>query len=142
MPEPILLEGLEVMTDRFESRRNAVATSVLAFDARDLTSSGSLTAADFIAGQAGVFLSPCNGSRGSQCVWSRGRRIEPVVYVDEVPHLGGLDYLSMFTPGEFHMIEVYSRGTHIRVYTPAFMKRVAEQRIVPIPLGVGMSRRR
>lgn len=132
--EPILLEGLEVMTDRFESRRNAVATSVMAFDASDLTRATTMNARDFIAAQSGVFFSPCNGSRGSSCIWYRGQRIEPVVYVDEFLHVGGLDFLASFSPGEFHMVEVYNRGTHIRVYTPAFMKRAAEQRIVPIPL--------
>lgn len=134
MPEPILLEGLEVMTDRFRSRRNAVPTSVFAFDADDLTRATSLNARDFIAAQSGVFYTVCNGTRGSSCIWSRGRRIEPVVYVDEFPHIGGLDYLATFSPAEFHMIEVYNRGAHIRVYTPSFMKRAAEQRMVPIPL--------
>ena len=138
-PEPILLEGIEVMADRFASRRNAAATSVLAFDASDLTRSTTMNARDFIAAQAGVFFTVCNGTRGSSCIWYRGRRVEPVVYVDEFLHMGGLDFLASFSPGEFHMVEVYDRGAHIRVYTPAFMKRAAEQRIVPIPL-TGMDR--
>lgn len=133
-PDPILLEGIEVMTDRFESRRNAVAASVFAFDASDLTRSTTMNARDFIGAQAGIFFTACNGRRGSSCVWYRGRRIEPVVYVDEFPHAGGLDFLTSFSPGELHMVEIYNRGAHIRVYTPAFMKRAAQQRIVPIPL--------
>lgn len=140
VPEPILLEGIQVMADRFQSRRNAAGTSVLAFDATDLTRSTTMNARDFIAAQAGVFFTVCAGSRGSSCIWSRGRRVEPVVYVDEFLHMGGLDYLALFSPGEFHMVEVYNRGTHIRVYTPAFMKRVSEHRIVPLPLS-GMRRR-
>jgi len=140
VPEPILLEGIRVMADRFQSRRNAAATSVLAFDSHDLTRSTTMNARDFIAAQSGVFYTGCNGSRGSSCIWSRGRRVDPIVYVDESLHMGGLDYLASFSPGEFHMVEVYNRGTHIRVYTPAFMKRVSEHRIVPLPLS-GMRRR-
>jgi hypothetical protein len=140
VPEPILLEGIQVMADRFQSRRNAAGTSVLAFDASDLTRSTTMNARDFIAAQSGVFFTVCTGSRSSSCIWSRGRRVEPVVYVDEFLHMGGLDYLASFAPGEFHMVEVYNRGTHIRVYTPAFMKRVGEHRIVPLPL-TGLRRR-
>ena len=56
------------------------------------------------------------------------------IYVDEMPVLGGLGYLESFAPWEFHMIEVYGGGRHIRAYTPRFMERAAKRRISPITL--------
>lgn len=133
-PEPILLEGLEVMADRFRSRRNAVATNVFAYDAADLTSSSATTALEFVEYRVGAFLTQCNGRRGNTCIFTRGRTVEPVVYLDEAPLLAGLDYLESFAPWEFHMIEVYGGGRHIRLYSPEFIERAAKERILPIPI--------
>ena len=56
------------------------------------------------------------------------------MYLDEVPVLGGLEYLDTFAPHELHMIEVFAGGRHIRAYTPRFMERAAKQRLSPIAL--------
>lgn len=132
-PRPVLLEGLAVVTDRFRSRRMAAATRVVAFDAADLTLATERNALEYVRYRtAGVV--PCNGRTGSSCVLVRGRSVEPVVYVDEVRLLGGLEYLETFRPWDFHMIEVFAGGSHIRAYTPRFMERAAETRLLPIPL--------
>ncbi len=133
-PQPVLLEGLEVMADRFRSRRNAVGTSSFAYESDDLVNTSARTALDFLEERVGGSVVGCAGRRGSSCLYVRGRTVEPVVYVDEAPVLGGLDYLDAFAPWEFHMVEVYANGRHIRVYSPNFMKRAAEQRILPIAL--------
>jgi len=133
--QPILLEGLKIVTDRFRSRRNASAMSVFAYEPGDLSSSPARTALEFIELNSAAYLTSCNGRFSSQCLHLRGRSVEPVVYVDEVPLLGGLSYLQSFAPWEFHMIEVYSGGRHIRAYTPGFMERAAKSRIAPLPLG-------
>ena len=131
--QPILLEGLEVVTDRFRSRRRAAATSVFAYDAGDLSTATEQTALDFVRFRTSGLV-PCNGRWGSTCLWVRGRATEPTVYVDEMPLLGGLTYLETFAPWEFYMIEIYGQGRHIRAYTPQFMKRAAEIRLLPLPL--------
>lgn len=132
--KPILLEGLEVVSDRFRSRRNAAATSVFAYDRGDLTTTSAIDALEFIEYRAAVYMTPCNGRRGDRCLFVRGRVVEPVVYVDEQPLLGGLAYLETFRPWDFHMIEVYAGGRHIRAYTPQYMERAAETRLVPLAL--------
>jgi hypothetical protein len=133
-PQPIVLEGLRVVTDRFRSRRNAVATSVFAYDLGDLSTTSQRTALDFVAVRAGTWPVSCAGRRGSTCLFVRGRVVEPVVYLDEVPVLAGLEYLDTFAPHELYMIEIYGRGRHIRAYTPRFMERAAKQRLQPIAL--------
>jgi len=132
--EPILLEGLQVVSDRFRSRRNAAATSVFAYDRGDLTSTAAADALEFIEFQAAAEMTPCNGRRGDRCLFVRGRIVEPVVYVDEAPLLGGLAYLETFRPWELHMIEVYGGGRHIRAYTPHFMERAAKAGLAPLAL--------
>ena len=131
-PRAVLLEGLEVMVDRFRSRRNSVATSVFAYEPAELSSSASRTALEFVEARVGTFSTACRGRRGDRCLIVRGRTVEPAVYVDEAPVVGGLDYLSAFAPWEFHMIEVYGGGSQIRAYTPRYMERVAERPIFPL----------
>ena len=131
--QPILLEGLKVVTDRFRSRRRAAATSAFAYDAGDLATATEMTALDFVRFRTNGMTS-CNGRWSNTCLWVRGRAVEPTVYIDEMPLLGGLTYLETFAPWEFHMIEIYGQGRHIRAYTPQFMKRAAEIRLLPLPL--------
>jgi len=132
--QPILLEGLNVVTDRFESRRRGIATSVRWYDHDDLATSTMPTALDFVAMRAGLARVRCNGRMTDQCILVRGRVAEPVVYVDEFPVVGGMEYLETLQPHELYMVEVYGGGRHIRAYTPQFMERAAERRLRPIPL--------
>ena len=133
-PQPLLLDGLHVVTDRFRSRRNGVATSVFAYDLNDLATTAQLTALDFIELRAGSASVGCAGRRGGTCLMVRGRVVEPVVYIDEAPFLGGLEYLDVLAPHELYMIEIYGGGRHIRAYTPRFMERAAKQGLQPIAL--------
>ncbi len=133
-PQAIVLEGLQVVTDRFRSRRRATATTVQAYDPGALASSGAQNALEFIEFNSATWATSCNGRYTSQCLVVRGRTVEPTVWVDEAPVIGGLEYLQSFEPWEFHMIEVYAGGRHIRAYTPHFMERAARNRLFPVPL--------
>ena len=74
----------------------------------------------------------CSGRAiGSVCFFVRGREAESMVYVDEMPVIGGLDYLDVLRPHELYMVEVYGQGRHIRVYTNHFMERAAKKRLRP-----------
>ncbi len=128
-PDPVLLEGLEIVSDRFERRRRAVATSVRAFDEETIASSGYWSAADFVDLRAGVITTPCGMSR---CVYYRGQRVSPRVYLDEFPLMGGWSELETIPTSMLYMVEVYRRGTHIRAYTHHFMKRAATVRLAPM----------
>lgn len=131
---PIVLEGLHVVTDRFRARRNGTATSVRWFDRAALATSVQNTALDFVTTRAGLTRYSCNGRYSTSCLLVRGRLAEPIVYVDEVPVIGGMEYLEAIQPHELYMIEVYGAGRHIRAYTPQFMERAAKQRLYPIAL--------
>lgn len=133
-PEPFVLEGLQVVTDRFRSRRNAIASPVHAYDKAALTTTAQRTALEFITQRSGSPEIYCAGRRGDRCLIVRGRVVEPVVYIDESRVLGGLGYLDTFAPHDLYMVEVYGGGRHIRAYTPRFMERAAKTRLTPIAL--------
>lgn len=132
--EPIVLEGLNVVTDRFESRRRGVATAVRWYDYKALATSTHVNTLDFLTQRAGLARIPCRGAWSSDCVLVRGRVTEPSVWIDENPVLGGMDYLRAVPPNELYMVEVYASGRHIRAYTQRFMERAARTRLMPMPV--------
>lgn len=134
-PQPILLEGLEIVFDRFRSRRKAVARPVRAFEREDLALSPFYSVLDLIEGRGMAFTTACrNTLQVGPCVWIRGQSVEPTVYIDEMPMPGGMHYLSLMAPQELEMLEIYGNGRHIRAYTPRYMERAARIRLFPIPI--------
>lgn len=135
-PDPILLEGLQVVLDRFERRRRAHAFSTQVLDREDLVTTPHVDLVDLI--QSRSFLNPAHCPPGyveSLCAVVRGR-VRPVsVYVDEMPMLGGLDFLSMVQPQELHLVEVYYSQGHVRVYTEGFMERTGRRPMALMPIG-------
>ena len=134
-PDPLLLEGVQVVSNRFKRRRNATATSVDAFQQDDLLGSQYVSVAEFIEARAGVPMVNCP-ARFLQfdCALVRGRAQPVSVYIDEAPVFAGLDQLDAYLPGDLYLLEIYGRGRHIRAYTHGFIERAAERRIWPIPL--------
>lgn len=132
-PDPIVLEGLQVMNDRLLDRRRSVATSVRAFDAERLRSSGVWDLRDFVRLQ--VFTRPCpNPLMGDICIARRGRAVAPSVYINEARVAGGLEFLIGYPPEEIYLVEIYSGGTHIRVYTNWYAERLATGRARLLPV--------
>lgn len=129
--DPILLEGLEIVANRFERRRRAVATSVRTYDEEALAGSLYWSAADFVDSRPGVMTTPCGIER---CIYSRGNMVRPRVYLDEFPLMGGWVELESVPTSQLYMVEVYGWGRHIRAYTHSFMERAAKVRLAPMPL--------
>ncbi|HET9982143.1 MAG TPA: carboxypeptidase-like regulatory domain-containing protein [Longimicrobiales bacterium] len=155
-PDPIVLQGVTVLADRFRRRRNAVATSVRVFDRDKLLSSGAYDAKEFVLWRAGLFRTSCNtGAFGRaagsgflasgfapappaftndfDCIYVRGRPVSPSVYIDERPAFGGLDELSGYPASQLYLVEVYGGGAQIRVYSTWFVEHSAKRGLMPIP---------
>lgn len=130
-PDPILLEGLEIVTDRFDRRRRATARTVRVYDQEDLASGVHWSAAEFVDSRSGVFTLPCGINR---CIYRRGEYVNPTVFLDEFQLMGGWADLELLPTSHLYMIEVYGRGTHIRAYTHRFMERAAKARLAPLPI--------
>lgn len=133
-PDPIVLEGLEVVSRRFERRRRATGTSVREFDQHDLARSSSPSAAEMLEERIPVQRTVCSDG-GFECVFWRGGRIRPVVCIDETPMIDGWNALAAYRPQDFYMMEVHGRGGLVRAYTHFFMERAARIRFLPAPMG-------
>lgn len=133
-PDPILLEGLEVVGRRFERRRRATGLRVSEFGQHDLAASSSRSAAEMLEERIPVQRTRCEDG-GFECIFTRGGRVRPVVCIDETPMIDGWNALAAYRPQEFHMIEVYGRGGLVRAYTHMFMERAARIRFLPAPVG-------
>lgn len=141
-PSPVALEGFTVvaanlatMEQRLRSRRNATPVSVRAFEQERLLRSAAWDLRDFLSIEALLSVQPC-GSRAlsGSCVVRRGRLVQPRVYIDEAPVIGGLDQLQTYRPYELYLLEVYSSGSEIRAYTHQFMERMARRPMALIPI--------
>ena len=143
-PRPIMLGGVTAtveniteMESRLRFRRRAAAVSTWAYDRHQLFRAMAGTPLDFLNRRTMVRVTPCPpGSLSSRCVYRRGRAIEPWVYVDEALAWGGLDELETYAVSDIYLMEVYSWGSEIRLYTNQFMERMARKPIMPIPLNL------
>ncbi|NJD19885.1 MAG: carboxypeptidase-like regulatory domain-containing protein [Gemmatimonadetes bacterium] len=132
--KPILLEGLTVVADRLESRRRSTPVAVRWLGQHALATAPQENALEFVVARGGLTRVPCRGMWGNECVLARGSVVEPSVWVDEAPFIGGFEYLRTLQPHELYLVEIYAGGRHIRAYTNRYMERAAEMRAVPMAL--------
>lgn len=126
--EPVLLERVQVFGDRLQSRRNARSTSVMAFDRREMVASAAPDVLEFVRSRVGLTRTACRTSGSvTPCAYVRGQPLPVSVTVDEMPMIGGLDALAMYRGDELHMVEVYGGGSHVKVYTVAYVEYAARR---------------
>lgn len=145
-PDPIALEQIEVVTDRFHRERNAYAGAVSVYDQEYMLSQPGQTAFDVAVRRAQ--LRPCPSSGVEEwCTFSRGSLTPARVYIDEIPVAwDGVNWLRDYDAREIYLMEVYGFGRIIRVLTRWGVEERPEQiaalRTLPIvPAPWEMSRR-
>jgi hypothetical protein len=133
-PSPLVLEGIQVVEDRFRFRRNALGTSVRVFD-RSAMLSAAGSDMRVLLSRLHINLVPCDGVGWHASVCGRVRgRVQPIrVAIDEFP-AWGVDQLLTYQPHELFMLEVYGGGSHIRAYTVWYMEWAAKRRPLPVPV--------
>jgi hypothetical protein len=138
-PQPLVLERVNVVLNRFESRRRTVPLASRVLDEQRLAHMGGFSVARVLESEA--MMVPCAGSSrlfagGSQgsCIYSRGQTVRPEVYVDDRLAFGGMDELDVYGTSEVHHVEIYGRGLMIRVYTRSYVERIIRsgRRLEPI----------
>jgi hypothetical protein len=126
--EPVLLERVQVFGDRLQSRRNAIPTKVMAFDRRELVASAAPNALEFVRVRTGLTRVACRSSLTfTPCAYVRGQSVPVAVTVDEMPMIGGLDALATYRGDELQLMEVYGDGSHVKVYTVAYVEHAARR---------------
>ena len=146
-PWAVLVDGVTVVADRIElmerrlhSRRMSVPSSARAFDQQRLVTTGATDLLEFVLMEAALHPTACDARGGwswsGTCIFRRGRTVEPRVFIDEVPLIGGFDFLSSYKPYDLYLLEVYSMGQEIRAYTHQFMERMAVRPVALIPIAL------
>ncbi len=143
-PKAVLVDGLSVVTERLEtmeqritSRRRATPMSHQAFEQGRLVRTSARDVLEMLDLESALPIQPCGRrSFGSACVLRRGRLVEPRVFVDEMPVIGGLQQLATYRPYDLYLVEVYGRGLEVRVYTHQFMERMARRPVALMPVRI------
>jgi hypothetical protein len=126
-PDPIALEGIEVMGDRFRGRRNALPIASQAYNQLRLQRSPALNIMNFLESDAKLSPAVCPGRQQFVgCFNRRGQVVVPEVFLDEAPLMGGLSQLEGYPVNAFYLVEVIGNGLMIRVYTQGFMDRMSK----------------
>lgn len=127
LPHPTALEGITVVADRFEERRRAAGTSVRAAKRGEILGSGDATAFQVLS-KVGVTPTRCSDSdAGMECAWVRGSRVRVSLVIDEELSPGGLEQLYGYNPAELYLVEAYSGGSTVRVYTNYYVEQLARR---------------
>jgi hypothetical protein len=125
-PDPIALEGIQVMGDRFRGRRNALPMASQAYNVDRLRMTPSLTVLDFLQTDAKLMPAVCPGRQQYVgCFNRRNQVVVPQVYLDESPLPAGLAQLEGYHPSDFYLMEVIGNGLMIRAYTHGFMEQMS-----------------
>jgi hypothetical protein len=138
-PEPLVLEAVEVLVDRFEDLRHRVPVSSYVLRRDYLARSGGSNLAQVVRSSAMLMTTSCAGAStrrsfagfgaspipGMYCIRYRGDVVIPTVYIDDRPAFGGVDELATYSPWDVHHVEIYQRGLTISVYTMAYVDNLA-----------------
>lgn len=135
-PDPILLEGLEILVDRFTRRRRSFPGSVQMIDQAVLSRSTGGTAYDALRSRL-TSLHACPDGGWDVCVIRRGRRQRATVCIDEVPAFRSLADLDAYLPEDLYLVEIYDRGREVRIYTNWFVEKAMTERRSLRPLFYG-----
>jgi hypothetical protein len=122
-----LLEAVTVTYDHLERRRQTSTRSSHVMNRSSVVlAQGHGNLADVIVRSPFFVRAP--GCRVEHCALFRGAAVPPTVYVDEVLVTGGMSGLGAYSPAEVERIEIYSRGSMVRVYTSRYIESVARRR--------------
>lgn len=133
-PNPIVLEAVQVVTNRFERRRRAAPFSVRALTSEHLAATAAFDAYDFLHDRLHFITCPrASGGQGlviavqrDVCIRYRGGWIAPQLYVDGAPWIGGIEALRGWSKADLHRVEIVRGGAEVWIFTRAFATRLAQ----------------
>lgn len=126
-PDPVALEQLEVLAQRFTRERRSYEGAVAHYDQDFMLARSGRSAFDVAMQRA--HLRPCGSASVEEwCTFSRGELVPVRVYIDESPVVwDGVDWLRDYDAAEIYLMEVYSFGRVLRVLTRQSVEERPEQ---------------
>lgn len=139
-PNPVMMQAIEVVADRFKSRRQRAALTFKAYTGEELLTVPGIDLYDIV--RSGAFVARCPATSGfhrsqggsfvgvgDTCVLVRGRWIVPTICVDGLLWYGDLESLRGWSKSDIYRLEIVQRGTAIEVFTLRFMDRLARGKV-------------
>lgn len=120
-PEPVALEAIVATVDRLEERTRRIPYNVYAWGEAELVDYGHPNLAAFLDEKSWL---ECIGDGCNTLVG--GRRRAPMLFIDEIER--HWDYLATLRTDQLYRVEFVRNCPMVRVYTRAFMERVARGR--------------
>lgn len=121
LPEPVVLEGIVAAIDRFGERTTRIPYNVYTWSEADLASFGRPSVVAFLDDKQWL---ECDDKGCSTLV--QGRREPPFLFIDEIER--PWEYLETYNTDDLYRIEFVRNCPMVRIYTRAYMERVARGR--------------
>jgi hypothetical protein len=135
-PDPVEIDGLEILVQRFQDRRRGPFGAVDVIDNEQLLRDPSGAASDLVR-RVVPFARPCTPEDENLCVNTQGRLDPLMICVDDRRVNEFMVELEHLDPRGLYMVEVFRRGGQVRLYTRGYIERLlAEKRELP-PLSFG-----
>lgn len=135
-PDPLAIQGLTVLVDRFARRRRTYAGPVRVIDQDRLLNGQSESAFDLVT-RSVPFGRPCRTSFEELCTIRRGREQVVQVCIDERRAFAGARELESYDSRELYMVELYGWGSQVRVYSRWYVDRMVSEGRTLRPLSFG-----
>lgn len=126
---PIIMDALEVVTDRLSRRWRASAVSARRYTTDQILAAPVANARDFAYLRAS--FGPCPDGR-ADCIYRRGGWQAPSICIDDIPYGSDMQALAGVPPHEIHLFEIIG-GRSIYVYTKQFAERLAMGQVGLMP---------
>ncbi|HSG07724.1 MAG TPA: carboxypeptidase-like regulatory domain-containing protein [Longimicrobiales bacterium] len=137
-PDPVEIEGLRVLVQRFEDRRRGPFGAVDVLDQKALSEAPGGTGVDFVK-RVVPFARPCDSETEALCLNQMGR-IEPLtVCVDGHRVSEMMAELEHVDPRSLYMVEVFRRTGQVHMYSRGYVERLLEagSELPPLSFGCG-----
>jgi hypothetical protein len=121
LPEPVVLEGIVAAVDRFANRMSRIPYQVYAWGEADLSDFGHPSVFAFLADKQWL---DCDDEGCMTLVQARQR--EPFLFIDEIER--PWKYLKTYNTDDLYRIEFVRNCPMVRIYSRAYMERVARGR--------------
>lgn len=141
-PDPVEIEGLQVLVERFQDRRRGPFGAVDILTQADLLRAPDGAASDLVRRMV-PFARPCdpvNGQDEKLCVNAGGRFEALTICVDNRLVLESMVELEHLDPRGLYMVEVFRRGGQVRIYTRGYVERLLAtgEDMPPLSFGCGV----
>jgi len=137
-PDPVKIEGLQVLVERFQDRRRGPFGAVDVLDQTLLVKAPGGTGVDLIKREM-PFLNPCDNETEQLCFNRMGQILPITVCFDGHRVSEMMAELEHVDPRGLYMVEIFRRAGQVHMYSRGYVERLLEagSELPPLSFGCG-----